>query len=331
MTSKLFHLPSWRIRSSYGATALAWTAKHSPAISDLASAQRSNTATRRSTGARSGQAQCTSVTEFTTALVAGLIGLIGTLIGAAATARAARIGADKNVEAARGQVQDQAAGEHAHWLRQQRLTAYEGFLDAWDACTRKRQELTRPVQDSEHPDQRLELRRSASQMMERARRISLLGPEEVSLAAEAISKVTMENIEEEDKFGIYAESAVSRVREQQREIEELSSVVLPGLQSEEFREVLRHANDPERIQALYSVEQIENIMRLAERSMQESEELHRKMMAIAHFGDEFNNETARFLEAFSHNIQIAEESRVLFVQTVRTAIASPSMRNGDHR
>jgi acetyl-CoA carboxylase carboxyltransferase component len=114
---------------------------------------------RRSTGAAVTHAPCMSVTEFTTALVAGLIGLIGTGTGAAATAWAAKIGAIKNIEAARGQAQDQATHEHAHWLRQQRLVAYEGSLDAWDECTRKRKELTSSVDDIQQAALRAELRK----------------------------------------------------------------------------------------------------------------------------------------------------------------------------
>ncbi|MEU1791255.1 hypothetical protein ABZ553_36370 [Streptomyces sparsogenes] len=265
------------------------------------------------------------MTEFTTALVAGLIGLVGTVTGAAATAWAAKIGANKNAEAVRGQAQDQATSEHAHWLRQQRLASYEGFLDAWDECIRKRTELTRPVDDSAHDALRMELSRSASCMMERARRISLLGPEEVSLAAESISRATLENIEKEDKYGQYIKSALLQVREQERQIRELS---VP-LQSEELREVLRHVDDLERLQELYSVEQLEKIVDQMEHSVNEGEELHRRLVVLAELGREVNDEAKRFLENFKRNIQVAEESRVVFTQTVRNAIASPSMRN-DH-
>ncbi|MEV5599344.1 hypothetical protein [Streptomyces sp. NPDC052496] len=260
------------------------------------------------------------MTEFVTALVAGLIGLIGTVTGAAATAWAAKSGAKMNAKAMRGQVQDQAASEHAHWLRQQRLAAYEGFLDAWDECSRARTELTRSVGDSARDALRAELSRSASRMMERARRISLLGPEEVSLAAEAISKATMDNIKKEDKYGQYIKVELSKMREQERQMREMS----PNLQLAEFREVLRHVDDLERLQELYSIDQLERILVQAEHSMSEAEELRRKMEAFANLGHEVNVAAKRFLEDFSRNIQIAEESRVIFVQTIRNAITHPS-------
>ncbi|MDT0458555.1 hypothetical protein RM550_22940 [Streptomyces sp. DSM 41527] len=259
------------------------------------------------------------MTEFTTALVAGLIGLVGTMAGGAATAWAAKISAHKNAEAVRRQVQDQAESEHAHWLRQQRLAAYEGFLDAWDECTHRRTELTRPVDDSAHDALRGELSRSASRMMERARRISLLGPEEVSLAAEAISRATQENIEKEDKYGQYVKSALLQAREHERQIRELS----PPAQSDDLKEVLRHADDLERLQGLYSVEQLDGIVGQAERSVNEMEELRQRMAAFAEFGRDFNDRAESFLQDFRRNIEVAESSRTGFAQTVRKAIATP--------
>ncbi|MEU6079565.1 hypothetical protein [Streptomyces sp. NPDC047108] len=259
------------------------------------------------------------MTEFSTALVAGLIGLVGTAIGAAATAWAAKIGASKNAEALQGQVQHQAASEHAHWLRQQRLASYEGFLGAWDECTRKRTELTRPVDESAHEALRVELSESASRMMERARRISLLGPEAVSLAAEAISRATLENIKKEDKYGRYIKSALLQAREQECQIRELAH----PLQSEELREVLRQVGDLERLRERYSVDQLEEFVGQAERSMNEMGELRRRMEIFAELGREVQHEATRFLEEFKRNMQVAEENRVVFVQTVRGAITSP--------
>jgi hypothetical protein len=70
------------------------------------------------------------VDELLIALVAAVFGLAGTVLGAVVAARATKVGADKNAETVRRQVADQAGAEHAHWLRQQRLNAYEGFLEA---------------------------------------------------------------------------------------------------------------------------------------------------------------------------------------------------------
>lgn len=279
-----------------------------------------STATTARTVYRSsgGVCKCAFVTEFTTALVAGLIGLIGTGIGAAATAWAAKIGATKNIEAVHGQVQDQAANEHSHWLRQQRLASYEGFLDAWDACTRKRKDLAQTMADSQHDALRAELRQSALHMMERARHISLLGPEEVSQAAEVISKATQENVEKEDKYGQYVESTLSRIRDQERQLRDVS----PNLQLEDLREALRHVDDLGKLQEMYSVEQLEWIVDHAERSMREMEDWVRGMAVIEELGCEFNEKAMCFLEDFQRNLQATEESRVVFIRTVRDAIAS---------
>ncbi|MFE6816126.1 hypothetical protein [Streptomyces sp. NPDC057677] len=260
------------------------------------------------------------MTELTTALIAGLIGLIGTVVGAAATAWAARTTANKSAEALRGQAQDQAANEHAHWLRQQQLTTCEGFLDAWDECTRKRKELSRPVEESEHHAVRAELSRSASLMMERARRISLLGPEDVSLAAEEISRATLENIEKEDKFGQYIKSALSRLREEEGQIQS----ALPSPQLGDLREALRHVDDLERLQELYSLEQLEGIVDEAGRSITETEDLLRRLAAFEDLGREISTVAARFVADFKRNLQVAEESRAVFTQTARSAIARPS-------
>ncbi|MGW5675414.1 hypothetical protein ACWEV4_10060 [Streptomyces sp. NPDC003860] len=263
------------------------------------------------------------MTEFTAALLTGLIGLIGAGIGASATAWAAKISASKNIEAARGQAQDQAENEHAHWLRQQRLAACEGFLDAWDECTRYRKELTLKADDNLHNALRADLRRSASLMLERARRISLLGPEGVSSAAETISKATLENVSKEDEFGQYVKQALRQIKEQERQIRDQT----PDLPSEEFLQVLRNAGDLKKLQELYSIHQLEGIIEKAETRHREVEEYHRRLGILAEMAREFNEEGARFIEAFKHNIQVSEETRVTFLRTVRSAITGPPARN----
>lgn len=74
--------------------------------------------------------------ELIVALVAAVFGLAGTVVGAALTARAAKKGAVLSAQATLQQVHDQATVDQSHWLRQQRLQAYEGFLAAWDECLR---------------------------------------------------------------------------------------------------------------------------------------------------------------------------------------------------
>ncbi|WP_146057520.1 hypothetical protein [Streptomyces sp. SM12] len=261
--------------------------------------------------------------EGTVAVIAAGCGLLGSLLGAAFTAWATKAGADKSADAVRGQAYDQAANEHAHWLRQQRLSACEGFLDAWDECTRRRKELARPAEEGQHRPHHAELHQAATRMLERARRISILGPDEVAKSAQSISDATMENIEKEDRFGRYIVTAAARIREQGSHIRELS----PDLKFEQLEQVLTHAGDLEKMQELYSIEDLERIVESVDRSMAESEEWLRRMAIFGELGDEINNEGARFLEDFKHNIQVTEENRAVFVLTVRNSIATPPTRN----
>ncbi|MFJ3639259.1 hypothetical protein ACIPRD_05825 [Streptomyces sp. NPDC090108] len=261
--------------------------------------------------------------EGIVALIAAGCGLLGSILGAAFTAWATQAGADKSADAVRGQAHDQAVNEHAHWLRQQRLSACEGFLYAWDECTRRRKELARPTEEGQHNSHRTELHQASTRMLERARRVSILGPEEVAQASQVISVATMENIEREEKFGQCIEAAIARLREQERHIRELS----PDLKIEQLNQVLAHAGDLESLQELYSIEDLERILENAEHSMGEGEAWLGRMTAFGELGDEINNEGARFLEDFKHNIQVTEENRAVFVRTVRNSIASPPMRN----
>lgn len=135
----------------------------------------------------------------------------------------------------------------------------------------------------------------------------------------------MENIEKEDKYGQYIKSALSQVRDQERQINELLS---RPPQSEDFRRVLLHIDDLEKIQELYSVEELEEIVDQAGGSVDNMEELHHRLEVFAELGREVNAESERFLEDFERNINLAEESREVFVQKVRNAISSaPTLSN----
>ncbi|MFJ9021629.1 hypothetical protein ACIRPU_16875 [Streptomyces sp. NPDC102259] len=76
--------------------------------------------------------------EGLVALIAAGVGLAGAIGGAAiggyAAARGARIGAETAARATARQVQDQAAVDHTHWLRERRLEAYQEFLKAYEQC-----------------------------------------------------------------------------------------------------------------------------------------------------------------------------------------------------
>jgi hypothetical protein len=127
--------------------------------------------------------------ELVIALVAAAFGLAGTAVGA----RAARKGALISAQVTLQQVRDQADVDHAHWLRQQRLQAYESFLSAWDECLRILKSVGLPG-DSEssglHP-----LKEAADRMTERARRIDILGSAEVAGAAEELADSIRRDVE----------------------------------------------------------------------------------------------------------------------------------------
>ncbi|MET7736386.1 hypothetical protein ABZT02_34235 [Streptomyces sp. NPDC005402] len=119
--------------------------------------------------------------ELALALVAAVFGLVGTVVGARAAKKGALISAQVTLQ----QVRDQADVDQAHWLRQQRLQAYESYLAAWDECLRIVNSVGLPG-DSE--SSRLNpLKEAADRMTERARRIEILGPAEVASAAEELA------------------------------------------------------------------------------------------------------------------------------------------------
>ncbi|MCF3175159.1 hypothetical protein IPZ61_17775 [Streptomyces sioyaensis] len=120
--------------------------------------------------------------ELVVALVAAVFGLAGTGVGAVLSARAMKKGAVLSAQATLQQVRGQATVDQAHWLRQQRLQAYEGFLAAWDECLRLITSAGLPG-DSGSPGANPP-KEAADRMGERARRIDILGPAEVAQAAE---------------------------------------------------------------------------------------------------------------------------------------------------
>ncbi|WP_405788215.1 hypothetical protein [Streptomyces sp. NBC_01367] len=142
-------------------------------------------------------------------LLVAVIGLAATGLGAIVGARSTRFGAEKNAETVRRQVQDQGAVEHGHWLRQQRLGTYESFLEAWDECLR----ITQAPVDAHDPGSTSldELREAAGRMAERARRIALLGPAEVTQAAENLTEGMQEDVEASTRFIRASQAAISAV------------------------------------------------------------------------------------------------------------------------
>lgn len=116
------------------------------------------------------------------ALVAGLTGMVGALGGAVAggvaAVRGARIGAEKAFEAGRQQVQDQAAVELSHWLREQRREAYVSFIREIQVVI----DAAKAVTTMEH-DQLMNFNRSIEDLKVAGNSITLMGPQEMIEAA----------------------------------------------------------------------------------------------------------------------------------------------------
>lgn len=145
------------------------------------------------------------------ALVAAVFGLAGTVVGAALSARAAKKGAVLSAQATLQQVRDQATVDQAHWLREQRLQAYEGFLAAWDECLRLIDSVGLPG-DSESSGTN-PLKEAAGRMAERARRIDILGPAKVARAAEELADSIRRDVDIATKLKELTESTVPTVTE----------------------------------------------------------------------------------------------------------------------
>ncbi|UOB12025.1 hypothetical protein MQE23_24495 [Streptomyces sp. HP-A2021] len=147
--------------------------------------------------------------DFVLPLVIAVIGLAATGLGAVLGARATKFGAEKSAEAVRRQVQDQGAIEHGHWLRQQRFTTYESFLEAWDECLRITQaSAADEAQDSTGLE---DLRLAADRMAERARRIAILGPPEVTHAAESLAETMQDDVKVAVRFIEVTRTAIAAV------------------------------------------------------------------------------------------------------------------------
>ncbi|MGW8378512.1 hypothetical protein [Streptomyces sp. ODS28] len=84
------------------------------------------------------------------AVIAAVVALVGAVAGAAVggitAARGARIGAETTARATVEQVRDQAAMDHEHWLRGQRLEACTALLAAYDEYAIVASNMTRAVE-----------------------------------------------------------------------------------------------------------------------------------------------------------------------------------------
>jgi hypothetical protein len=156
--------------------------------------------------------------ELVLALVAAVFGLAGTVVGARAAKKGALISAEVTLQ----QVRDQADVDQAHWLRQQRLQAYEGFLAAWDECLRIIDSVGLPGH-SDLPGIN-PLAEATGRMAERARRIDILGPAEVARAAEELAVSIRRDVDLATKLMGLAES-------QRPAAERITSGTLPAMTS----------------------------------------------------------------------------------------------------
>ncbi|MEV5102670.1 hypothetical protein ACFQ7G_04750 [Streptomyces massasporeus] len=156
--------------------------------------------------------------ELVLALVAAVFGLAGTVVGAHAAKKGALISAEVTLQ----QVRDQADVDQAHWLRQQRLQAYEGFLAAWDECLRIVASVGLPGNSGSQGVN--PLKEAAGRMAERARRIDILGPAEVARAAEELADSIRLDVDLATKLMELAES-------QRPAAERIASGTVPAMAS----------------------------------------------------------------------------------------------------
>ncbi|WP_326692306.1 MULTISPECIES: hypothetical protein [unclassified Streptomyces] len=156
--------------------------------------------------------------ELVLALVAAVFGLAGTVVGARAAKKGALISAEVTLQ----QVRDQADVDQAHWLRQQRLQAYEGFLAAWDECLRIIDSVGLPG-SSDSPGIN-PLKEATGRMAERARRIDILGPAEVARAAKELAVSIRRDVDLATKLMELAES-------QRPAAESITTGTLPAMAS----------------------------------------------------------------------------------------------------
>ncbi|MFD7222836.1 hypothetical protein ACFV9P_17645 [Streptomyces sp. NPDC059892] len=263
--------------------------------------------------------------DFVIPLVLAVIGLAATGLGAVVGARAARFVAEKSAEAVRRQVQDQGSVEHAHWLRQQRFSAYESFLEAWDECLRITQASAEA--DAPHSMGLEDLPLAADRMAERARRIAILGPPDVTHAAESLTGTMQEDIKVAVRFIEVARTAVAEVDGRPVSAEAVSEA------TEEYRQrsrqvaelVAAHRRQGRDLRELDGHPLLLAVMESMERYRQVSGEAREALTA------NFERLSAAASEAFSmgdvlmRNKEARQLIRERFTSAAREAISKASM------
>lgn len=263
--------------------------------------------------------------DFVIPLLVAVIGLAATGLGALVGARAAKFGALKNAETVRRQVQDQGAVEHGHWLRQQRLNTYEGFLEAWDECLR----LTQAPGNAHEPDYAVldGLREAAGRMGERARRIALLGPEEVTRAADELAEAMQEDVEVATRFMEASEAAIAAVDGRPVPVEALDEATDEfERRTEQFGELIRTHRDQGRdLRELDGHPLLREAMNSMEQYRRASGDAQGALLQNAEQLSAITDEAVAMLDVLNRNKAAREHSRERFTSAVRKALGTSPM------
>lgn len=259
--------------------------------------------------------------ELVVALGAAVFGLVGTVFGAALTARAAKKGAVLNTQATLQQVRDQAAVDQAHWLREQRLQAYEGFLAAWDECLRLIDSAGLPGDDgASGPNP---LKEAAGRMTERARRIDILGPAEVARAAEELADSIRRDVEIATKLKKLTESTLPTATER------MTNGTAPAMAAaaeamqdarRQMRELMAEANESDR-----PLHENPRATAIVERCVRAQEQANAAIDRMREDGDgvsAFLDQATTIVGELKRNQEARAGTRDRFTTTVRQTLAS---------
>ena len=248
--------------------------------------------------------------ELVGGLLAAVCGLLGTILGAVVAARATKAGAVKNADAVLTQGEEQTNAEHAHWLREQRLKAYDGFLESWDEFMR--------TMRGEQGTREFALTSVAGRTAERAGRIALLGPPEVTQAAEELANAAWQDVAAMTELVQSSRSFRESDNEEFQELQHSLDEMLEG--SEELRELISSRNQGDSLDdhplIIDFVSQAQNFMSTLPDQMRRIEERSDQMRAIG-------KKASAVAELIKKNKQVRDHSRERFVAEARRALASP--------
>ncbi|MFF1412825.1 hypothetical protein ACFVX6_24145 [Streptomyces sp. NPDC058289] len=217
------------------------------------------------------------------------------------------------------QVQDQAAAEHSHWLRQQRLEAYEGFLEAWDECLR----LTHHPSDLHDPGPSSfdALRMAAGRMAERARRIALLGPLEVTQAAENLTETIQQDVDATAEFVRTADAGLASISAQPDRASSLEAATQDlEERTGQLQEIWTNGVDPEG--DIDSQRLMAEVMESSERIQATSSEAVGELRSNVDLLSTITDQAAAMVELLTRNQAARERSRAQFTSAAGRALGS---------